>query len=241
MGCTEPCVFSKIDGPMILVFGDSHVDHFTKTLDRMGGDRYRFHYAGYASCFNGATLTTRSPASPSLTAGCKKARETLLTWIKTHPYKAVIIGQRWLNYGGGALYRGDEQVKIPDQATTENALLTDVADLLKGFTGPVIIAGWAPVTNTACYTRPHYLPMSCPTISFTEYDIFRQVVSEFKVKTELKLHFVDVAHTICPAGKCATTDADGHILYTDSDHLSISGAAMIVPQFMSIVDGAPGL
>ncbi|WP_051677312.1 acyltransferase family protein [Bradyrhizobium sp. URHD0069] len=236
LGCTEPCVFGKADGPMILVFGDSHVDHFTKTLDRVGGDRYRFHYAGYASCFNGATLTTISSASPSLTAGCKKARETLLEWVKTYQYKAVIVGQRWLNYGGGALYRGDEQVKIADQATAENTMLSEVAALLPGFKGPVIIAGWAPITNTACYTRPHYLQMTCPTISFAEYDIFRKVVSEFKSRTTLDVHFVDVAQAICPNGKCATTDSDGHILYTDSDHLSIYGAALIVPQFLSIID-----
>jgi hypothetical protein len=46
-----------------------------------------------------------------------------------------------------------------------------------------------------------------------------------------------VAQAICLDGKCATTDRDGHILYTDSDHISIYGASLIVPQFLSIIDG----
>jgi hypothetical protein len=233
MGCTEPCVFGKENGPKILVFGDSHVDHFTKTLDRLGGDRYRFHYAGSASCFNGATLTTRVP-SPGLTAACKKARDMLLRYVKTYQYKAVIIGQRWLAYGE-ALYRNDEALKFSDQATVEKAMLSDVAALLHGFKGPVIIAGWAPITNTACYTRPHYLPMTCPTISFAEYDIFRKVVTEFKTKTDLNMHFIDVANAICPNGRCTTTDAEGRILYTDSDHLSIYGAGLIVPTMLATI------
>ncbi|MDB5578709.1 MAG: putative acyltransferase [Bradyrhizobium sp.] len=237
LGCTEPCVFGKDDGPLILVFGDSHVDHFTKMLLSVGGTRYRFHYAGSAGCFNGATLTSKSP-HPSILAGCQKARETLLGWLKTYQYKAVIVGQRWLAYGQ-ELYKGDERLSIPDQATVEHTMLADVEALLPGFTGPVIVAGWAPITNTACYARPHYLPMTCPTIPLADYDTFRKVMSEFKAKTTLKVHFVDVAQAICPNGKCATTDRDGHILYTDSDHLSIYGALLIVPQFLSIIDAKP--
>jgi len=235
LGCTEPCVFGKEDGPMILVFGDSHVDHFTKMLDRMGGDRYHFHYAGSASCFNGATLTTHSATSTMLTAMCQKARGRLLEWVKTNQYQAVIVGQRWLGYTE-TLYRGDENVKISDQGALEQTMLADVTALLHGFAGPLIVAGWAPVTNTACYTRPDFLPMTCPTQSFAEYDVFRKAVADFKAKTDPHANFVDVAQTICPNGKCATTDSDGHILYTDSDHLSIYGAAMIVPMFLSIIE-----
>jgi hypothetical protein len=33
-------------------------------------------------------------------------------------------------------------------------------------------------------------------------------------------------------------EREGRLLYTDSDHLSIYGAQMIVPQFLSIIDGA---
>jgi peptidoglycan/LPS O-acetylase OafA/YrhL len=234
LGCTEPCVFGKEDGPMVLVFGDSHADHFTKMLLSFGGTRYRFHYAGAASCFNGATLTIR-PWNPGIAAACAKARETVLGWVKTYKYKAVIVGQRWFAYGQ-ALARDGTVIDIPDQAALENTMLSDVAALLPGFTGPLIITGWAPITNTACYTRPHYLSMTCPTISFVEYELFRKVVAEFKAKSPLKINFVDVAATICPNGVCRVTDDKGRILYTDSDHLSIYGAELIVPQFLSIID-----
>jgi peptidoglycan/LPS O-acetylase OafA/YrhL len=236
LGCTEPCVFGKEDGPNVLVFGDSHVDHFTKMLLSIGGTRYRFHYAGSASCFNGATLTTRSAVSPLLTANCLKARETLMGWIKTNQYKAVIVGQRWPGYTE-TLYRDGAQVKFNNEASLEDAMLTDVEALLKGFAGPVIVAGWAPNTNTACYTRPLYLAMTCPSVPLAVFDTFRGVVEKFKARTTLNLQYVDVAKTICPDGKnCAITDRDGHILYTDADHLSIYGALLIVPQFLSIID-----
>lgn len=236
LGCTEPCVFGKEDGPKILVFGDSRVDHFTKMLLSVGGTRYRFHYAGSPSCFNGATLTTRSAVSSTLTASCLKARETLLAWLKTYQYKAVIVGQRWLGYTE-TLYRDGQQIKFNDVASSEDAMLTDLDALLRGFAGPVIVAGWAPITNTACYTRPRYLAMTCPAVPLAEFDVFRAVIEKFKPRTALNLHFVDVAKTICPDGKnCATTDRDGQILYTDADHLSIYGALLIVPQFLSIID-----
>jgi peptidoglycan/LPS O-acetylase OafA/YrhL len=235
LGCIEPCVFGKDDGPMVLVIGDSHADHFTKMLLSLGGTRYRFHYAGSPCCFNGATLTNHSAVSPALTASCLKAREVLLGWLKLYPYKAIIVGQRWTAYTE-TLYRGDQPVKISNPADVARTLLGDTADLLKGFAGPLIVAGWAPITNTACYTRPRYLAMTCPTISFAEYDIFRKEVADFKAKTALKLNFVDVAATICPNGVCRVTDDKGRILYTDADHLSIYGAELIVPQFLSIID-----
>ena len=31
-------------------------------------------------------------------------------------------------------------------------------------------------------------------------------------------------------------DRDGHILYSDSDHLSIYGAALVVPEMLSIIE-----
>jgi peptidoglycan/LPS O-acetylase OafA/YrhL len=239
LGCTEPCVFGKEDGPKILVIGDSHVDHFTKTLDRLGGTRYRFYYAGAPSCFNGATLTARSAVSTMLTEMCQKSRKTLMEWLITYKYEAVIVGQRWVAYTE-ILYRNDEHIRIPDMNLLTDVLFGDIADLLRGFGGPVIFVGYAPTTNTACYARPNYLSMTCPvgSFSFSEYDILRNGFARFTAKTNLNVHFMDVAKIICPNDQCATTDAEGHILYTDSDHLSIYGAALIVPKLLSIVDGA---
>jgi peptidoglycan/LPS O-acetylase OafA/YrhL len=237
LGCTEPCVFGKVDDPKVLVFGDSHVDHFTKMLLNLGGTRYRFHYAGSVSCFNGATMTADRNPYPAMVASCQKSRETLLGWLKTYKYKAVIIGQRWFNYGQ-LLSQNGRPIDIKDQAQLEQAMLSDATALLPDFKGPVIITGWAPITNTACYSRPQYLTMTCPTINFDEYHTFRKSVTAFKAVSPLDIRFVDVAQAICPQGKCAISDREGRLLYTDSDHLSIYGAQMIVPQFLSIIDGA---
>ena len=218
LGCTEPCAFGNADGPMVLVFGDFHVDHFTKTLLSLGGRKYRFHYAGSASCFNGATMTADRQPYPAIVASCE-ARETLLEWLKQYKYEAVIVGQRWLAYGK-ALSQSGKPIDIKDEGTLERALLADVAALLPDFKRPVIIAGWAPVTNTSCYTRPRYLKMTCPTRDWMQgHTTFRNAVADFRTRrrstsTSSMLPASSVRRTIVRSSM-----AKRNILYTDADHL----------------------
>ena len=236
LGCNDkPCMFGNSVGPKILVIGDSHVDHYTKTLNTMGGHKYAFYYAGAASCFNGATFTSKSPNYPAIQQACEYNRAQLVEWLSGVKFDGAIVAQRWVSYFG-AIWRGDDKVAFRDWGDAVSQELADVHALLKPINGPVIFAGWAPTTNAACYVRPRYFTMKCPTQRFDDYTVFRSAAAKFLAMTPTA-RLVDVAAIICPDSQCQVGDKDGHILYTDSDHLSIYGAALVVPQMLSIIEG----
>jgi hypothetical protein len=233
-GCADrACTFGNPDGPNVLVFGDSHSDHLTRQLETMGGGKYHFHYAGAASCYNGLALNSRGP-HPAMNDACTHQRSWLFEWLGKKKFTAVIVAQRWAAYYDGLLYRGDQQVKFANASDGIAAMLSDIEHMLAGAKARVLITGWAPMTNADCYLRPTFLPMKCPAI-YDNYPVFRTAAAKFLQSTSLDARLVDVAALICPDGKCQFVDRDGRILYTDSEHLSVYGAALVVPKILSLI------
>ncbi len=230
LDCSHPCEFGQPSAPKVLIVGDSHVDHYTKTLHHLAGDRYRFYLAYGASCFFGATMIGRS--TESLGNLCAAANAKLREWLRDNDFQSIVISNKWPGYRTYLDLNG-QMLKIYDLGELYSKMLADIEVLYSGFRGPIVIVGHAPSTNTACYLRPMYISPPCPTEPLDEHHAFQRAYDVFRQATALNVRLVQPVEIICPDRACRIVDGSGRLLYTDAHHLSIYGARLIVPQILS--------
>jgi peptidoglycan/LPS O-acetylase OafA/YrhL len=247
LGCTSWCPFAATDPPAptatnILVIGDSHVDHYTKALKELGGDRHVFWLAWGPSCFFGLTMHTIYADGTINKAPCDASHQELDAWYPAFKFQAVIVGQLWSGYLKDGLQKDGAGVTFPDNLTAYRSMLADIAARFDGYKGKIVFVGRAPNTNLACYLRPRYFAMPCPKQPLDEFKEFRQAFEEWSATAKLDVALVNPVDTICPGyGECRVADDRNHVLYTDAHHLSVYGARPIVAQILSIIDNAPAI
>ncbi|MBZ9756902.1 acyltransferase [Mesorhizobium sp. ESP6-5] len=229
--CVDFCEFGNLQSSeKILVVGDSHVDHYTRALDELGGREFHFLLAQAGNCYFGADLQTRP--SGAVTRHCRAANDQAARWMKTGGIVAIIQGQRWPGYRNLLEQKGTgAPVGLPDLAKLFPAMLADIAKLYVSFHGPVILIGHAPNTNLICGLRPAYIPLPCQMPSRVEHVAFKAAFRVF-AGAHPGFDLVDPIETICSATECRGTDDAGHSLYVDDHHLSIFGARLVVPKII---------
>jgi hypothetical protein len=233
VGCnSKTCEFGNTASKkVILVVGDSHVDQYTKALDRMYGSDHHFLLAEASSCYIGDKLVSNRPGHSN--EPCRKVNAAAKEWLQRGDVQAVIHSQAWYGYFGNMLSESGAPLTYPDMKAVYDAQFADVAALYANFHGPVAIVGPSMVTNISCYQRPTYLSLPCPTDShyFSYVTSWAEKATEF-ARTRHQFKVVIPSETICPNGRCRIIDDNGAVLYTDRQHLSVAGAALIVPHIM---------
>jgi peptidoglycan/LPS O-acetylase OafA/YrhL len=227
LGCQDFCEFGNLQSPTkILVVGDSHIDHYTRALNELGGQEFHFLLAEAGNCYFGAELQTRT--SGAVTRHCRNATDQAARWLKAGGITAIVQGQRWPGYRNLLERKVDgAPVEMPDLAKLYPTMLGDIAKRYADFHGPVILIGHAPNTNLICGLRPTYFPFPCP-IPLREHVALQASFHAFAAN-HAGFDLVDPAAAICSATECRATDSAGHSLYIDDHHLSIFGARLIVP------------
>jgi peptidoglycan/LPS O-acetylase OafA/YrhL len=233
IGCQISCEFGNPLGEKVLVVGDSNVDHYTKVLRSMGGDRYHFYLTYGASCFFGATIASRPIGD--LARECVTANAKLRELLAAHTYKAIIISERWPGYQGD-LYQDGDLLIVADLENLFAKMLLDIDRLYSGFSGPIVIIGHAPSSATGCYARPQLVQHGCLVPHNVGHEAFKKAFLSFRSHTNLNISLVSPDETICPNGQCRLTDDAGQLLYTDEIHFSIYGAALIVPAVLNAIE-----
>jgi hypothetical protein len=235
IGCQASCDFGNPGAPTILLVGDSHIDQYTKTLNRMAGDKYHFHLAYSPSCFFGATMI--SHPTPDLSPLCEQANAALHEWLKTNRPQAIIAAERWPGYRS-ILYKNGQTLKIDDPTALYSLMLHDIAALYAGFTGPVIVLAHTPSTTAQCFLKPRLAALRCPKVVPIEDDEVRAAFAAFRPTTTLNMTLVSPDEALCPNRLCNIRDGRGHPLYSDVVHVSVYGAALIVPKILSALHEA---
>ncbi|WP_167483937.1 acyltransferase family protein [Mesorhizobium tamadayense] len=231
LGCQDFCEFGNLQSPnRVLVVGDSHVEHYTRALNELGGQDFHFLLAEAGNCYFGAELQTRT--NGAVTQHCRNATDQAARWLKAGGIVAIVQGQRWPGYRNLLERKVDgAPVDISDVATLFPTMLGDIAKLYAGFRGPVILIGHAPSTNLICSIRPAYFSLPCPVPSRVEHVDFEGSFHAFAT-VHRGFDLVDPVDTICSPRECHATDAAGHSLYVDDHHLSIFGARLVVPKII---------
>ncbi|RWF42413.1 MAG: acyltransferase [Mesorhizobium sp.] len=231
LDCQDFCEFGNLQSPKkVLVVGDSHIDHYTRALNELGGKDFHFLLAEAGNCYFGAEFQTRT--NGAVTQHCRNATNQAARWLTAGGIVAVIQGQRWPGYRN-LLERklGGAPADMPDLAKLYPTMLGDIATLYTGFYGPIILIGHAPNTNLICDVRPAYLSLPCPIPSRTEHVAFEASFHAF-ASAHPGFDLVDPVGVLCSATECHATDSAGHSLYVDDHHLSIFGARLVVPEII---------
>ncbi|TGS10230.1 acyltransferase [Mesorhizobium sp. M2E.F.Ca.ET.209.01.1.1] len=230
LDCQDFCEYGNLQSPnKVLVVGDSHVQHYARALNELGGQNFHFLLAEAGNCYFGAELQTRTTGA--VTQHCRNATDQAARWLKAGGIVAIVQGQRWPGYRNLLERKVDgAPVDMPDVAQLFPTMLGDIAKLYAGFQGPVILIGHAPNINLVCDVRPAYFSLPCPIPSRIEHVTFEASFRAF-ANTHPGFDLVDPIVAICSATECHATDR-GHSLYVDDHHLSIFGARLVVPRII---------
>lgn len=217
---------------LVLVMGDSHVDHYAKTLAEMGGDKIQFLHLHGGSCFFGKELARRERGDFD---GCPAMNAQKAKWLAKPNLDAVIHGQRWIGYMG-TLQTSDGPLDFATVEELIRAELTDLEKLYANFKGRVVLVNGVPGANITCLTKPRFIPANCDATKPTDMNNARlsaKMIREFVAKNPAKFSFVDPADTLCSGDRCEIIGTAGHVRYfDDSGHITIFGARLVVPRIL---------
>jgi peptidoglycan/LPS O-acetylase OafA/YrhL len=225
-GCNDPCVYG--DGPKdVLVMGDSHVDHYAKSLEAIGTGAYRFFHLHGGSCYFGADLS-----KPDDGAGCIAMNAKKVDWLKNNLH-AVVHAQRWPGYSGKLADRQGVRIS-PNPRETFKAELADLEKLYADFRGKVIIMNFVPSINFSCLLRPKFLPLRCPASDLQLSREFAQLARDMVARHDGQFVFLDPADYLCPAGRCSVVTKNNRLLHVDeAGHLSTYGAGILAQKIIN--------
>lgn len=235
-GCDASCVFGNEESrKTILLVGDSHANHLTKELAALGPE-YRFELFQGPSCFFGADLRHNNPV-PSRRLECEAQNERLAQRLREGGIYAVIQAQRWHSYNDAV----DAKTLTPpivsgDITSFRETLFLDAAGLYAGLDIPVVFVSGAPGTNADCAIRPAWTGSYCPPRPLTSSISVAAAADMSLASLPDRFRFVDTAELICPDGACRIFSDEGRVLYTDNHHLSVDGAALVVPSVLAALD-----
>lgn len=237
IGCdSKPCEFGNLGSDhVVLIFGDSHVDQYTRALDRLYGKDVHFKLASASSCYIGSSiLNHRGPGFSN--EPCRNANRVAKEWLADPKVTAVIHSQAWYGYIAATLDKNENKIDFQTMPNLFIAMLNDLDELYQDFNKPIIIAGPSMVTNISCYKRPTIFNLPCPNddhyLGYVKLwaSIARSFAAEHK-----KFHVIDPSEIICPGNHCQIVDSNNDILYTDREHLSVYGAKVVAPYLMDII------
>jgi peptidoglycan/LPS O-acetylase OafA/YrhL len=225
-GCNEPCIYGS--GPKdVLVMGDSHVDHYAKSLEAKAKGEFRFFHLHGGSCYFGADLSR-----PDDGAGCIAMNAKKTEWLKSKLH-AVVHAQRWPGYSGKLADRQGVRTST-DPRETFKVELADLEKLYADFRGKVIVLNFVPSINFSCLLRPKYLPLRCPAPDLQLSREFAHLAREMTARHDGQFVFMDPADYLCPEGRCSVVTENKKLLHVDeSGHLSKYGAGILAQKIVT--------
>jgi peptidoglycan/LPS O-acetylase OafA/YrhL len=207
---------------LVVVWGDSHVEHLTKALNIALGNEYRFHSVTNGSCFMGEKILVPTVGNQK---DCRQAIEKLES-LRSDKIYAVIRSQRWHGYG------------IREKKDVEDAV--DDAIHAYGFhPEKFIIVGAAPDVDIECEVSNYYGrrltgKKTCKSVDEVKAYERTFIATTRAMHVPANVHFVYPYNIICPNDVC-TVIKGSTSNFSDMHHLSTTGAMQIMPEIAKIL------
>lgn len=233
-GCITPCSYGNTAGAdkIVLVMGDSHVDHYARTMAAMAGQDTHFLHVHGGSCYFGSRLRA-VPNNPA-TDGCAAMNAQAAKWLSKPNLDVVIRAQRWIGYASRLVDENGKPLSLNTPEELYRAELADVEELYADFKGKVILLNYVPSGRLTCLQIPQYLHLGCPPTDLANSRTFARMARELADRSGGKFVFIDPADYMCSGNRCDVLDEQGRILYADdSGHVTIFGAERIVPAIVA--------
>jgi peptidoglycan/LPS O-acetylase OafA/YrhL len=242
----EACVIGAQVRPNFAVVGDSHADTLTTSIGDMLRDRglSAFVFTNAGCPFIAGVIEVGG------TERCDKLTDGVLSAIKQRGIKSLILNDRSTAYIVGTRFDNGEGGIEPGasfpfapigfsgsdrerQQATLSALRATLLELLQQDVTiyhvlPIPEVGWHVPRTLSKLAAKHFTPI---TTSLQRYLDRNAAVLHLAMELSGNPLYRPVYphQVLCNTQRCLTA-MDGKILYTDTDHLSAEGAAIVVPE-----------
>ena len=238
VGLSENCASFDIacrtsDDAPVLIWGDSHAMHLvpaitTPTLAVDFEQRTQSGCPPYLNYGFASPAMTRKKAIAASEHCIDFNTKTLQRLKDSSHFQHVVIASPFL-YGGTMLDNDGNEVEPVKQIATMQEALSSLIKLINSMGLKVTLVSPAPNNGndlglcTAKLIKYGYAENVCDfALAETTYhkveNFFTGITGDFQL--------IQLKDTICPDGVCRAYH-DGKIIYRDSDHLSIEGAAVV--------------
>lgn len=217
------CVFgNKSAAKTILIYGDSHAEHLTIALNQTFGQDFKIIFAYYPSCFMGKEYS--DPLS--LPNACSNQIAQIKA-LKNQSIQAIIHAQRWHGYG----------------LTEKDQITQAINDSIKVFglnAEKIILIGSTADVDLRCEKWNYYFGTSrwekkCPDLTDSKAINERFIETTNTLQTPENVSFVYPYEKLCVNQKCRALE-NGILYYSDSHHLTMEGALLVMPDLKRIID-----
>jgi peptidoglycan/LPS O-acetylase OafA/YrhL len=214
----------------VVVWGDSHAWAMLSAYHDLA-DRFEVHlyYAGRSSC-KAILYPPREGAAERVLARCDSYNRAMLRAIERLRPRLVILNSYWSQPPDGLRLPPQRAVSLP---VPLDVGIGAVLDRIEGPDRSTCIVLDPP---TLAYGAPYAVAMSVRRgidpafIRPTRADAYAQYRIEEEALRRLaprpRLQIVDPKEALCPSTLCDVY-RDGRLLYIDSNHLSVAGAARV--------------
>lgn len=235
------CPLGNATNPTFIVWGDSHTQAISPAINFSA---QRMKQAGYATILYGCMPLIGVDMLG--VGGCLEHNNSVLEYIKENPeIKTVFLAGRWAigtyetyDKGGwvlidktknSAALKGNEDIFKAGLLRTVKRLL----DLNRN----VVLVEQAPEINFdvpasffVAVRTGQDINSFAPTYSEYLQDNDSAITFLYSLKDEYQLSLVKLPDQLCAKESCAVI-ANGHLLYTDNNHLSVFGSEFVAPAF----------
>jgi peptidoglycan/LPS O-acetylase OafA/YrhL len=236
--------------PSFMLWGDSHAGAIAPVFEQIAGANGISGFIAFSpACAPLLGLKRYDEDDPDK---CNRFNRSVLTFIESSHIRNVFLHARWGLYaegsrygqeqGGPALLTSDRNPKA-DYGAFAGLLRTTIAELNQLDTNIIIVAS-VPEVRVDVPTALARTSMTgkSPTL-VTPYSEFmsRQERTLGVLSAVAQMYTVQLVYPdklICDEISCATT-RENHVLYMDSNHLSIEGATLLAPQVAPLLKDVP--
>ncbi len=251
----EACVIGAKVVPTFAVVGDSHADTLTASLSKVLAQH------GLAA------FVYTNPGCPFIASvievidlyHCGELMNQVLAALKLHDIKNLIVSDRSTAYIAGTRFDNGEGGVEPgapfpvapvgfsgaDQERQEATLAAMRSTLIELLDTGINIYHVIPIPEVGWHvpqTLAKLAARRAPPITTSVHRYLDRHAPVLKLAAELstnaRYHPVYPHRVLCDHVRCRTV-LDGKVLYTDTDHLSSEGAALIVPEIEKLLKENP--
>ena len=232
--------------PSFILWGDSHAGAIAPVFEQIAVANHLSGFVAFTPAC--APLLGLKRYDEDQIEKCVRFNESVLAFIQANHIKNIFLHARWSLYAEGKRYGQDlgDPVFItanrnPKEDYGEFAnLLTATIEALQRLNANLVVIASVPevgidvptsLARTATRKLPESLAVPLPEFMARQartFGLLSQVSEKYKVR------LVYPHQLLCDNGGCATT-REGHVLYVDSNHLSVQGAMYLAPAFAPLL------
>lgn len=229
----QHCAFGDLQSKQhFLVIGDSHVAAWYPAFQAAAEAR---HTRGVFATLPGCPPLFGIYSLDGAKNICAEKFDTRINaLISTRAFKQIYLLASWSMYSEGDPnnqpnhFISDEHTAANDRASSQQVIeahLRSTIQHLQSFGAEVILVHSVAVLPKVIQALPEDYGVPLPRLQ--EQNLF---MTEFTRRHAAELHFsvLDPTPVLCGTGVCLTR-ANGNFLYTDNNHISPAGAALLAP------------